>query len=144
MKALLDSSVLIAALVESHARHGNAFPWLGRIRKAEVQGFIAAHSIAETYAVLSSLPINPRIAPSAAWALVEHSVLPFVQCVELSAEDVRSVIQRLSSRGLAGGVVYDALIAEAAAKAEADWLITLNLSDFKRVMEGQRTEIREP
>jgi len=90
------------------------------------------------------LPISPRITPAAAWALVEHSVLPFVQAIELSAEEVRGVVQRLSRMGLAGGVVYNALIAEAAAKAGADCLITLNPSDFRRVLKAGEMEVREP
>jgi predicted nucleic acid-binding protein len=144
VKALLDSSVLIAALVEGHARHGNAFPWLRSIRSDTVEGLIAAHSIAETYAVLSSLPISPRITPAAAWALVEHSVLPFVQSIELTTDEVRGVMRRLSRMGLADGVVYDALIAEAAGKAGADCLITLNPSGFRRVLSAGVMEVREP
>ena len=66
MRVLLDTSVLVAALVEAHARHAQAFPWLQKTREADFQGLIATHSIAETYAVLTSLPLSPRIAPSAA------------------------------------------------------------------------------
>ncbi len=86
----------------------------------------------------------PRITPAAAWALLEHSVLPFVKTIDLSAEEVQGVVQRISRRGLAGGVVYDALIAEAAAKAGADCLVTLNLGDFRRVMKAGGTDVREP
>ena len=61
-------------------------------------------------AVLSSLPVSPRIAPVAAWTLLEHNVLPFMQSIDLTADDVRQAIARLSRQGHAGGVVYDALI----------------------------------
>jgi predicted nucleic acid-binding protein len=144
VNALLDSSVLIAALVEAHSRHGKAFPWLRSIRSGEIQGLIASHSVAETYAVLSTLPMAPRITPAAAWALLEHSVLPFVKVVDLSAEEVQGVVRKISRNGLAGGVVYDALIAEAAAKAGADCLVTLNPSDFRRVTKTGGVEVREP
>ncbi|MGA2974045.1 MAG: PIN domain-containing protein [Spirochaetia bacterium] len=144
MKAVLDTSVLVSGLVEAHARHAATFPWLQKIRNDDVQGVIALHSIAETYAVLSTLPVSPRIAPSAAWVLVEHTILPFVQAVELSAMETQLVVQRLSRQGLAGGVVYDALIAEAAMKAGAECIITLNVSDFRRATQGMSISIREP
>jgi predicted nucleic acid-binding protein len=144
VKVLLDTSVLIAALVEAHPRHAQAFLWLQRIRGAEVQAVIAAHAIAETYAMLTVLPVRPPIAPSAAWTLVEHSVLPFVETVDLSSSEVREVIRHLSRRGLTGGVSYDALIAETARKAHAECIITLNGSDFQRVVQEDTPNIREP
>jgi len=109
-----------------------------------MQGLIAAHSIAETYAVLSTLPLSPRISPSTSWALIEHSILPFVQSVELSAAETQGVVQRLSRQGFAGGMVYDALIAEAAAKGKAEVVVTLNINDFRRVAQGMSPSIREP
>ena len=144
MRVLLDTSVVVAALVEDHLRHRVAFPWLRDLRNGDSEGLIAAHSIAEIYAVLSSLPISPRITPSAAWALIEHSVLPLVQVIELSAVNVQEVVRRLSRQGLSGGVVYDALIAEAAIKADAELIVTLNAVDFRRVTRGELPEIREP
>jgi len=144
VRALFDTSVLIAGLVEAHGKHVQSFPWLQKIRHAEVQGLIAAHSIAETYAVLSTLPVSPRITPSAAWALLEHSILPFVQAVDLSDQETQVVVQRLSRQGFAGGVVYDALIAEAAKKGKAECVVTLNVSDFQRIAQGTSLSIREP
>lgn len=144
MKALLDTSVLVAALVEAHPRHAEAFAWLRRVRSGEVEGSVAAHSVAEVYAVLSSLPVSPRITPSTAWALVEHSVLPFITAVSLTQAETVRVVQRVSRRGLAGGVVYDALIAGAAVKGGAELIVTLNPGDFRRVTPEEGPEIREP
>jgi predicted nucleic acid-binding protein len=144
MKVALDTSVLVAALVESHPRHDQAFPWLRKIREVEYQGLIAAHSVVETYTVLSTLPVSPRITPAAAWALLEHSVLPYVRYVDLAEGAVRSLVERLSRRGFAGGIVYDALIAAAAIEGGAEYIVTLNANDFRRVVEDNRLEIREP
>ena len=144
MKVLLDTSVLVAALVEAHPRHDQAFPWLSRLRQEGILGSISAHSIAETYAVLSALPVSPRITPSAAWALIEHSVLPFVGTVALTGTETGEVARRLSRQGLSGGIVYDALIAEAAVKAGVEVLLTLNPRDFRRVVLADRPELREP
>jgi predicted nucleic acid-binding protein len=144
MKALLDTSFLVAALVEAHPRHPQAFPWLPRLRRGEVEAVLATHAIAEADAVLSSLPTSPRIGPVAAWALLEHGVLPFAEAVDLSAIEVQHVIRRMSQKGLSGGVVYDALIAAAGLKARADCMVTLHPADFRRVVEEDGIEIREP
>jgi predicted nucleic acid-binding protein len=142
MTALLDTSVLVAALVEAHPRHGRAFVWLQRARRGEVNGIIAAHSIAETFAVLTSLPLSPRIAPPTAWTLLERSVLANCRSVSLSVTDIRQVVARLSRQGLMGDIVYDALIAEAGSKARAERIVTLNPADFRRVADA--SIVQEP
>jgi predicted nucleic acid-binding protein len=144
MRILFDTSILIAALVEAHPRHAQAFLWLQKVRDTEFRGLIATHSLAEAYAVLTSLPLSPRIAPAAAWALLEHSILPYTEAVDLAAAKVRQVIERFSRRGLAGGVVYDALIAAAAIESRADCIVTLNAGDFHRVVPAGTLDVREP
>lgn len=144
MSVLLDTTVLVAALVEAHPRHAQAFPWLQKIRSGAVKAMISTHSMAETYAVLTTLPISPRIAPSAAWALLEHSVMPYVEAVDLSASEVRQAIHQMSRQGLSGGVVYDALIAAAAVKGGAESIVSLNCSDFRRVVQAGAPVVREP
>jgi predicted nucleic acid-binding protein len=114
------------------------------VRRGEVEAMIAAHSVAEVYAVLSTLPVNPRITPSAAWALVEHSILPFAKAIHLTASETALAVQRVSRQGLAGGVVCDALIAEAARKGGVECIVTLNTADFQGVSAGDSLEIREP
>jgi predicted nucleic acid-binding protein len=47
-------------------------------------------------------------------------------------------LRRLEKLGLAGGAVYDALIARAALKAKAERLLTLNPAHFRRL--GQDIE----
>jgi predicted nucleic acid-binding protein len=144
MTAFLDTSVLVAGLVEAHPEHEHAFRWLLRVRNGEVTGSMAAHSVAESYAVLSTLPLNPRISPVSAWTLIEHSLLPFFHVVELTAGEVQEVIRRMSRQGYSGGIVYDALIAEAAAKGGAEVLLTLNIDDFRRVVGGAVPEVTRP
>ena len=41
MKILFDTSVIIAALVETHPMHTRAFPWLKRARSAEFELIVA-------------------------------------------------------------------------------------------------------
>ena len=133
MRLLLDTSVLVAAMVEAHPMHASALPWLRRAKEKLDTGLAAAHSIAELYAILTTLPVRPRIVPAIAYELINHDVLDILEVVSLSAEDYIAVIKRLSELGISGGATYDALILQAAAKAGADQIVTLNESDFRRV-----------
>ena len=129
----MDTSILVAAMVTSHPEHARAFRYLRDAKQRKFHGIIAAHSLAEVYAVLTSLPVQPRIGPAAAWKLIKENLLGIFEVVPLSKSDYVSVIQRLSNQQISGGTIYDALIAQSAIKAGADQLITLNVADFKKV-----------
>lgn len=140
MRVLLDSTVLVAGLVEDHPDHGRALRWLQQARSAAVEACVASHSLLETFAVLTRLPVSPRITPAAALALL-GGVIDSVRIVTLGARDYRVVLDRCAERDLAGGVVYDALIARAAEKADAERLVTGNPSHFERVGPESGTRI---
>lgn len=132
MSVLLDSSVLVAGLVEAHPAHRSAFPWLRRVAAGEARAAVAAHSLAETYAILSTLPHQPRITPAAGLRLIAANLRRF-RVVPLGTRDYRIVVRALAEAGLSGGIVYDALIARAAAKSGAERILTLNPRDFERL-----------
>ena len=133
MRVLFDTSVLVAAMVEAHPQHDRAHAWLDRARRGTLTYLVAAHSLAEVYAVLSTYPTRPRLTPGAAAKLVHDNIQTPARVVALSARDYGSVIQELAHGSLSGGVIYDALIARTARKARADRLLTLNPGDFLRV-----------
>lgn len=132
MKVLFDTSVLVAACVGSHPEHARCRSWLARALGGEVEMVVSTHTLAELYATLSGLPVRPRIGPSNARRLVRENVERHAQLVALSATDYRAVLDLAAETHLAGGVVFDALIARAAEKARVDHLLTLNPRDFER------------
>jgi predicted nucleic acid-binding protein len=132
VKVLLDTSVLVAAMVEAHPAHAVALPWLQRAKDGICTGLVAAHSLAELYAILTTLPVRPPIQPTAAQQLIKHNVLDILEVVSLSDEDYVAVIDHLAALGIIGGATYDALILYAALKANADQVVTLNDKDFRR------------
>lgn len=140
-KILLDTSVLVAAMVESHPEHSKAFPYLRDARRGRFNGIIAAHTLAELYAVLTSLPVQPRIGAEAAGRLIEENLLGLFSVIVLSKSDYISIIKRLSERHVTGGATYDALIAHAAYKAGVDKLVTFNVEDFMRVCPEKLTSV---
>lgn len=144
MSILLDTSVLVAAMVESHPAHARALPWLQRIQGGTETGLVAAHSLAELYAILTTLPVQPRIPPTVARQLIQHNILNKFKVVFLSDEDYVAVIDHLSDLGIVGGATYDALILHAAEKANADQVVTLNARDFHRVYPDLADKIISP
>jgi predicted nucleic acid-binding protein len=133
VSVLLDTSVLVAAMVESHPVHERALPWLQRVQDGTEIGLVAAHSLAELYAILTTLPVRPHIPPTVAQQLIQNNVLNRFEVIFLSDEDYVAVIDHLSDLGIIGGATYDALILRAAVKASADQIVTLNARDFHRI-----------
>ena len=132
MRVLFDTSVLVAGLVEPHPAHERARPWIEAAKRREIAGIVSAHSLAETYAVLTRFPIRPAISPPGAWMLVRENVLARFKVVALSRRDCVAVLDDASQAGISGGTVYDMVIALAARKAAVDQALTLNESHFRR------------
>ena len=144
MKVLADTSVLVAAMVESHPRHARAFPWLRRAKGGDVKMAVAAHTLAELHAVLTTLPVSPRIGAQTARRLIRDDVESRSDVIELRRGDYLIVLDRMAELALSGGSIYDALIARAAEKANVAKLLTLNVADFRRVWPQGVGTIEEP
>lgn len=132
VKALFDTSVLVSAFLVNHPKHQSCTPWLHEVKTRQIQGTIATHTFAETYSVLTRLPISPRISPTIARQLIRENLKEF-EVISLVAEDYQRVIDQMVVLNLTGGAIYDALIAQAAIKAKVDLLLTLNPDHFTRL-----------
>jgi predicted nucleic acid-binding protein len=96
VKALFDTSTLIAALVASHSAHAAAVRRLQHIKSGADVGFISAHSLAELYATLTTIPSRPRIPPAIAWQSIHRNILTLFQIVSLTDVDYAALIEQLS------------------------------------------------
>ncbi len=105
---------------------------------------MASHTIAELYAVLSTLPIKPRITPLIARKLIRENIEPISKFISLTPGEYNSVIKQMSESGLAGGIIYDALIAKVAQKSKVKRLLTLNIDHFNRAWPGGEKIITLP
>lgn len=129
---LFDTSVLVAGFVSSHPKHRPAIAWLKRAVAGDIEWAVSAHSIAECYAVLTRLPLSPKITPAVAKLLLEENIEKSAKIISLSATEYLSLIKELATLGLTGGIIYDAIIFKAAHKAKAKHILTLNPRDFER------------
>ncbi len=131
MKVFLDTSVLVAAIIEQHIDHARAFAILEQVQTKKDEGVVSAHSLAETYATLTKLPPPFRHSPAAALLSIEENILKHFRLVSLSSTDYSGLIREAAGLGIQGGTVYDALILRSAAKAEVERIYTLNLRHFQ-------------
>ena len=144
MRVFFDTSVLIAAFIESHPAHEASLKRLNTVRDGRDVFLIGGHTLAELYAVLTRLPVSPRINPALAHRLIEENTRDAGISV-LSAREYKGLLIRMVKEELAGGVVYDAILLQSAIKAKADVLITLNPADFNRVQGGKKElQIEQP
>ena len=131
IKVLFDTSVLVASILVNHQQHSACIPWLTRVKRGEVQGFVGTHTLAELYAILSAFPAQPRLSPQLVQQLIKENLAAF-EMISLTNDDYQAVINLMVTLNLTGGAIYDALIAQASLKAEVDHLLTLNLKHFIR------------
>jgi predicted nucleic acid-binding protein len=90
---------------------------------------VAGPALVEAYAVLTRLPAPHRLSPSDALRLIDANFADPGRVVALDARGYVALLRR-SGEALAGGRIYDAVIAQCAVKGRATALLTFNESDF--------------
>ena len=128
MKRFFDSSVLIPAFYKFDAHHESSVKALRSASRDD--SFCALRTLGEVYAVLTGLPVRPRISGADGVAILEQ-IRAKLTVISLSEQEYVSAIQSVSEI-VVGGAAYDALIAQCALKAQADVLLTWNTRDFVR------------
>jgi len=76
-----------------------------------------AHTLAESYSMLTRSPVPFRLSPTQAWQLLEDAFPN--EPLTLSGQGYRQVLRLVSDRGIVGGAIYDLLIARTALEADA-------------------------
>lgn len=130
MVVLLDTNVLVAAFVASHPHHHSAIRWFQQAEQKKITLILSAHSLAESYAVLTRLPVSPKISPTMSYRILKKAIPSFRKIVSLDPEDYLQIVSDLSLLELSGGVIYDAIILKTAQKYGADKLVTFNMKHF--------------
>jgi predicted nucleic acid-binding protein len=126
----VDTSVAVPYVMRSHTAHALVRRHLGERRVR-----LTAHSLAETYSVLTRLPGDSRVEPTDAVVLVDSNFDP---PLPLSDATARSLPSLLAPLGVAGGAVYDALVALAAREAD----VTLVTRDRRAAATYQALSVR--
>jgi predicted nucleic acid-binding protein len=121
---------MVAAVCGWHVRHAVAAAEIERRLDRGERMAIAAHAIAETYAVLTRLPASHRLAPSDAWTLVRTNFVDNAALVTLDGPAHVAALEKLAGDGIGGGRTYDGLIAACAGASLAKAILTFNSRHF--------------
>jgi predicted nucleic acid-binding protein len=144
VKVFFDTSVLVAACVQSHDHHHRALPALRAVMERKHIGMICSHSLLETYSALTMLPLQPRITPLEAKELIRENVQKWFKMINPTLAIYRNAIEQCCSLGFSGGIIYDSLLLACATAAGFDRLYTFNMSHFTRLAPSLKEKISAP
>lgn len=144
MNLFFDTSVLIAASASSHPHHVQALAALSLVRNPGNRGWMSQHTVAETYAILTSAPLVPRIHPAEALTIIRNNFLPWISIVPLCPEDYLEVITQMADAGWRGGKIYDALHLRCASRQPMDRICTFNVKEFQQLAPAMKDKIGLP
>jgi predicted nucleic acid-binding protein len=130
VKVFLDTSVLIAAQDAEHPHFLPSFPLLAEATPETTA--CGAHTLAETYSVLSRLPGTKQKRPEFASLLVDQMVARMT-VVPLTVNEYATAIHNAAKSQHVGGKIFDALLLACARKANAEIIYTWNIKDFRAI-----------
>ncbi len=133
MDIFFDTSVLAASAVRHHPHHPQAARAVNEVIGRSHSGYITAHSLAEMYAVLTRLPLQPMIHPTEARRIIEENVVAHFHVLALAGKDYREVLRQMAGEGIKGGAVYDALLLHCARRKGCERIYTFHTGHFERL-----------
>jgi len=130
VKAFLDTSVLVATFYADHEHHQPSIDLFLRFGKHDA--CCGAHSLAEVYATLTSMPAPRRVSGDQA-LLFLGNIRDQLTLVALDEHEYVQATDDAAAAGLAGSAIYDAILGGCALKANAEVIYTWNTHDFLRL-----------
>lgn len=137
-----DTAVIVAAADAQHVHHPASVRVVGGAEKG--RAFCSTHSVAETYAVLTSRAYQDRMRLADVVDVLERLRSVFT-VVDIAEGDYFRTIRDAALRETRGGRIYDALHLAAAARVAPDTIYTWNLRDFRALAPPELAErVRTP
>jgi len=127
---LPDTSCIIARIAVWHEHHRSARAEIEQRLGRGDEMILAAHSLIESYATLTSFPPTQRVSPSEALSALRESFVGRWRVVALEPADYAFLLDDARRRAITGGSIYDAAIAACARKGGATTLLTFNARHF--------------
>lgn len=129
MRVAIDSNCLVAAVLPQHEHHAATVADLARRRAAGQTIVMAANAVLEAYAVLTRLPPPHRLSASDAIAVLDRN-WGAAESFALTGPETWRLLRQHAASGLAGGRIYDGVIAACARKGKAGEILTWNVRHF--------------
>lgn len=138
MTAYLDSTVLVAAVVEDEPCHDAC---LVLLRRKNIATW--THAMAEVFSTLTGGRLRTRVSPAIASQIIA-TLAPRLRLIDLPASEVMLAIQQADAAGVRGGALYDYLHVAAARKTGATELHSIDARHFEAVTRGQGPRVLAP
>lgn len=127
MKAFLDTSVLVPVFYGDHVHHAASMDVFTRFDEKDAG--CGAHSLVEVYSALTRMPGKFRVSGEQAMLFIGN-IRERLTVVGLTPDEYFAMLQINAGLGVAGGAIYDALLASCALKSGAEKLFTWNLRHY--------------
>ncbi len=129
---LPDANCMVAAVSQWHVHHADAIAEIDRRLHDSETMMLAAHAVIEAYSVLTRMPRPYRASPREAHRLIASNFLRHATVLSLDSEAYMRLLDRWARHGIAGGRIYDAVIAACAQSAGVSVLLTFNERHFRQ------------
>jgi predicted nucleic acid-binding protein len=123
VKAFFDTSVLVPVFYGDHVHHQASLDLFIQFEKSG--GCCGAHSLAEVYSTLTRMPGRHRISGDQAMLFI-GSIRERLSIVALTGQEYADALEASAAKGIVGGSIYDAILAQCAIKAKAETIYTWN------------------
>lgn len=131
MKTLVDSSVIVAALVADDSGHEAATQWIATEQEAGTRLFISDHTLAEVYASITKGQYDEtKLSEREARDVIVALLNLFEAVIPTGPRDYLAAIDACVERGLRSGAVYDAVHLRAAKRERIKRIVTFNGRHF--------------
>jgi predicted nucleic acid-binding protein len=126
----LDTSVLLAGLVDFGPQSAPAQSLLHAVAEKSISAATAWHCCLEFYSVSTRLPPEYRLSPANAAQLLHEEVFTRMTVHDLPPAERERLLEAAVQDGTAGGRIYDAHIAEVARAVGVNVIVTDNRRHF--------------
>jgi predicted nucleic acid-binding protein len=141
MKGFFDTSVLVPVFYGDHVHHKASLALFIQFDKST--GCCGAHSLAEVYSTLTRMPGKHRISAEQA-RLFLGDIRERLSIVALDGDEYAESLEQAASRGIVGGAIYDAMLAQCASKAKAEAIYSRNLRHYALCGDEITLRLRTP
>src|SRR5271156_1802958 len=141
MKGFLDTSVLVPVVYGDHVQHQASLRLFIQFDKST--GCCGAHSLAEVFSTLTRMPGRHRISGEQAMLFI-GSIRERLSVIALTGNEYAEALGASAGRGIVGGGIYDAMLAQCAVKAKAETIYTWNEKHYAQCGLSVTGRLRTP
>ena len=130
-KIFLDTNIFVSGLLEVSADSACRDILVALANRRLRSGVTAWHCCLEFFSVTTRLPPDYRLSAETAIALLTEHVFNRVEVVDLKVEDAVVWLKKQAASKIRGGLIYDAHLAQIAARSGCAVVVTQDIADFR-------------